>query len=89
MVLPQTRKQEIIKQYARDDKDTGSVEVQVAVLTEKINILTKHCQDNAKDFHSRRGLLKMVGKRRRLLNYIHKNDNSRYASLIAALGLRK
>ena len=83
------RKQEVIKKFARDEKDTGSAEVQVAILTDRINALTKHCQDNHKDFHSRRGLLKMVGRRRRLLNYLHKNDNAKYSTLIEQLGLRK
>ena len=89
MSITPLRKQELIKQFARDEKDTGSAEVQVAVLTERINALTKHCQDNNKDFHSRRGLLKMVGRRRRLLNYLHKNDNAKYLELIGQIGLRK
>jgi len=87
-ITPQ-RKQEIIKQFARDAKDTGSAEVQVAILTDRINALTKHCQDNHKDFHSRRGLLQMVGRRRRLLNYLHKHDAAKYLTLIGQLGLRK
>jgi len=87
-ITPQ-RKQEVIKQFARDEKDTGSAEVQVAILTDRINALTKHCQDNHKDFHSRRGLLQMVGRRRRLLNYLHKHDSAKYLTLIGQLGLRK
>ena len=89
MSITPVRKQEVIKKFARDEKDTGSAEVQVAILTDRINALTKHCQDNHKDFHSRRGLLKMVGRRRRLLNYLHKNDNAKYSTLIEQLGLRK
>lgn len=89
MSITPERKQEVIKQYARDEKDTGSAEVQVAILTDRINALTKHCQDNHKDFHSRRGLLQMVGRRRRLLNYLHKHDNAKYSTLIGQLGLRK
>ena len=89
MSITPERKQEVIKQYARDEKDTGSAEVQVAILTDRINALTKHCQDNHKDFHSRRGLLQMVGRRRRLLNYLHKHDGAKYLTLIGQLGLRK
>jgi len=87
-ITPQ-RKKDIVKEYAQKDNDTGSVEVQVAILTERINSLTSHCQENAKDFHSRRGLLMLVGKRRRLLNYLKSNSNARYADLIKRLGLRK
>jgi small subunit ribosomal protein S15 len=87
-ITPQ-RKQEVIKQYARDEKDTGSAEVQVAILTDRINALTQHCRDNHKDFHSRRGLLQMVGRRRRLLNYLHKHNSASYLKLIGQLGLRK
>lgn len=89
MSITPERKQEVIKKFARDEKDTGSAEVQVAILTDRINALTKHCQDNHKDFHSRRGLLKMVGRRRRLLKYLQMNDNAKYIGLIGQLGLRK
>ena len=83
------RKQEIINQYRRDEKDTGSSEVQIALLTERINELTEHLKVHKKDNHSRRGLLKMVGKRRNLLNYLAKNDVERYRSIVEKLGLRK
>ena len=79
------RKQEIINQYRRDEKDTGSSEVQIALLTERINELTEHLKDN----HSRRGMLKMVGKRRNLLNYLAKKDEESYKALVEKLGLRK
>lgn len=83
------KKNEIIKAYARTEGDTGSPEVQVAVLTERIRELTDHMKKNPKDFHSNRGLLKMVGKRRALLDYLRKVDIERYRSLIERLGLRK
>ncbi len=83
------RKAEIIKEYGRTPNDTGSPEVQVALLTERINTLTEHLKENKKDHHSRRGLLKMVGKRRGLLDYLKKTDLEGYRSLIARLGLRK
>ena len=83
------RKQEIINTYKRDEKDTGSSEVQIALLTERINELTEHLKVHKKDNHSRRGLFKMVGQRRGLLNYLEKNDIERYRSLIERLGLRK
>ena len=89
MTITAERKTALIKEYAKDEKDTGSVEVQVAILTERINGLTAHCQQNAKDFHSRRGLLMLVGKRRRLLAYLKSNDSSRYLELIKRLGIRK
>ncbi len=82
-------KQEIIKQYALSENDTGSPEVQVALLTARINHLNEHLKANAQDHHSRRGLLKMVGKRRNLLAYLQKKDIERYRKLIADLGLRK
>jgi len=82
-------KQEVIKQFGRTEKDTGSPEVQVALLTERINHLTDHLRTHKKDHHSRRGLLKMVGQRKGLLNYIKNNDISKYRDLIAELGLRK
>jgi small subunit ribosomal protein S15 len=89
MSIKPEKKKVLVKEYAKDDKDTGSVEVQVAILTERINALTSHCQTNAKDFHSRRGLLMLVGKRRRLLNYLKSNSDKRYVELIKKLGLRK
>ena len=87
--MTKERKQEIINTYKRDEKDTGSPEVQVALLTERINELTEHLKEHKKDNHSRRGLLKMVGKRRNLLNYLAKKDVQRYRDIIAKLGLRK
>ena len=83
------KKAEIIKEYGRTPNDTGSPEVQVALLTERINVLTDHLKENKKDHHSRRGLLKMVGKRRGLLDYLKKNDLEGYRALIAKLGIRK
>ena len=82
-------KQQIIKEYATTEGDTGSPEVQVAILTERIKELTEHLKTNHKDHHSRRGLLKMVGKRRGLLDYLKKTDIERYRALIEKLGLRK
>ena len=84
-----SEKTEIIKKYARHEGDTGSPEVQIAVLTKRINDLTEHLRSNKKDHHSRRGLLKMVGQRRNLLAYLQKKDIERYRALIAKLGLRK
>ena len=83
------RKQAIINQYRRDEKDTGSSEVQIALLTERINELTEHLKVHKKDNHSRRGLLQMVGKRRNLLNYLSKKDVQRYRDIVEKLGLRK
>ena len=83
------RKQQIINEYRRDEKDTGSSEVQIALLTERINELTEHLKVHKKDNHSRRGLLKMVGKRRNLLNYLAKEDEEAYKDLVKKLGLRK
>lgn len=83
------RKQEIIETYRRDEKDTGSSEVQIALLTERIKELTEHLKIHKKDNHSRRGLLKMVGKRRSLLSYLEKNDAQRYKDIVKKLGLRK
>ncbi len=79
----------IIKEYAKHEGDTGSPEVQIALLTKRINDLTDHLRTHKKDHHSRRGLLKMVGQRRNLLNYLMKNDIERYRSIIARLGIRK
>lgn len=84
-----SQKNEIINQYKRHEKDTGSPDVQIALLTERINHLTEHFKFHKKDFHSRRGLLKLVGQRRRLLDYLKKSDLSRYRSLIESLGLRR
>ena len=87
--MTKERKQEIIATYKREEKDTGSPEVQVALLTERINELTEHLKVHVKDNHSRRGLLKMVGKRRNLLNYLAKKDVQRYRNNVEKLGLRK
>ena len=87
--MTKERKQEIINEYKRDEADTGSAEVQVALLTERINELTEHLKVHKKDNHSRRGLLKMVGKRRNLLNYLAKKDVERYRAIVEKLGLRK
>ncbi len=83
------KKLEIIEKYKRHDGDTGSPEVQVALLTERINHLNEHLATHKKDFHSRRGLLLMVGQRRNMLNYLKSKDIERYRALIAALNLRK
>ena len=85
----QSGKTDIVKQYRTHDTDTGSPEVQVALLTNRIAYLTEHFQSNAKDHHSRRGLLKMVGRRRRLLEYLRSENADRYHKLIERLGLRK
>jgi len=82
-------KQEIINTYKRDEADTGSPEVQIALLTQRINELTEHLKIHKKDNHSRRGLLKMVGKRRNLLNYLSKKDIQRYRDIVEKLNLRK
>ena len=83
------KKAEIIEKYRVNDKDTGSAEVQIAVLTERIKQLTRHMTDNGHDYHSKRSLLKLVGQRRHLLAYLEKTDVNRYKALIAKLGLRK
>ena len=88
-MISKEKKTAIIKEYARTEGDTGSPEVQIAILTERIAELTEHLKVNQKDHHSRRGLLKMVGQRRGLLAYLKKNDIERYRSLIERLGLRK
>lgn len=82
-------KSELIAEHRRHDTDTGSPEVQVALLTERINSLTEHLREHSKDHASRRGLLQLVGKRRRLLDYVNNNDVDRYRALIARLGLRR
>ncbi len=87
--MTKAEKTQIIQQYARHEGDTGSPEVQIAVLTKRINDLTDHLRVNKKDHHSRRGLLKMVGQRRSLLNYLTKIDIERYRTVIAQLGIRK
>lgn len=89
MSLFSEKKKTIIKDYALDANDTGSPEVQVALLTERINLLSGHMKDHKKDHHSRRGLLIMVGKRRRLLDYLKSRDEKRYQDLIARLNLRR
>lgn len=88
-MLSQARKQELMKEYARTEGDTGSPEVQIAVLTENIKLLTEHLKVHKKDFHSLRGLQKMVGHRRQLLKYLRNKDIRRYSELISRLGLRK
>jgi small subunit ribosomal protein S15 len=89
MSISVAQKAELIKKYARSKDDTGSPEVQVAILTHRINDLTNHFKDHAKDHHSRRGLLKMVQQRRRLLDYVKSRDEGRYQALIEELGLRR
>tara|TARA_R110000787_G_scaffold63679_11_gene144217 strand:- start:319514 stop:319783 length:270 start_codon:yes stop_codon:yes gene_type:complete len=89
MSITAERKQELIKEFAVKDGDTGSADVQVAVLTERITNLTEHLKIHGKDFHSRRGLLMMVGQRRRLLDYLRKKDSKRYEALVKRLGLRR
>ena len=88
-MISKEAKAQIIEKYKRDEKDTGSPEVQIALLTERINELTEHLKVHKKDNHSRRGLLKMVGKRRNLLNYLAKKDINRYRAIVEKLGLRK
>ena len=82
-------KQDIIKEYGKSDKDTGSTEVQVALMSERINHLTEHLKDHKKDHHTRRGLLMLVGKRKRLLEYLQNQDINRYRELIDKLGIRR
>ena len=89
IVLSKERKTEVISTYKTHDGDTGSPEVQVALLSERISYLTEHFKSHAKDHHSRRGLLKLVGQRRRLLDYLKRKDTDRYAELIKRLGIRK
>ncbi len=88
-MITKEKKQAIIAEYARGEGDTGSPEVQIAILTARIKELTEHLKENHKDHHSRRGLLKMVGKRRGLLDYLKKVDIERYRTLIERLGIRK
>lgn len=89
MALTKDRKTSLIEDYRHHDSDTGSPEVQVAILTERITYLTEHFKTHAKDHHSRRGLLKLVGQRRRLLDYVKAKNVDRYAELIKRLGIRK
>ena len=89
VALSKDRKTDLIGTYKTHDSDTGSPEVQVALLSERINYLTEHFKTHAKDHHSRRGLLKLVGQRRRLLDYLKSKDSERYAELIRRLGIRK
>ena len=89
MALLQERKQGLISEYQVHETDTGSAEVQVAMLTERINKLSQHLQGNKKDYSSRRGLLKMIGRRKRLLSYIAKKDVNQYRALIGRLGIRR
>ena len=89
MSLTKDRKAELVAKHGRGDADTGSTEVQVALLTERINELTEHLRGHSKDHHSRRGLLMLVGRRRRLLRYLERTDLERYRSLVGELGLRR
>jgi small subunit ribosomal protein S15 len=89
MTMTQERKQELITKFGASPTDTGKTEVQVALLTERINELTEHLRTHGKDHHSRRGLLMLVGRRRRFLNYLQSSDLERYRSLIRELGLRR
>jgi len=89
LALTPERKQELIKSFQIHENDTGSPEVQIAILTERINYLNEHLKANKKDHHSRRGLLKMVGARRSLLDYLKKNDFDRYRTIVTRLGLRR
>lgn len=88
MPLAKEKKAELATKHGRDEKDTGSAEVQIALLTERINELTEHLRTHVKDHHSRRGLLMMVGKRRRLLRYLERHDLEKYRALVGELGLR-
>ncbi len=89
MSLATLRKVEVIKKFATHDGDTGSPEVQIALMSERINYLTEHFKTHAKDHHSRRGLLRLVGQRRRLLDYLRNKNLDRYRTLIGTLGIRK
>ena len=89
MVLSKEQKADVISKYKLHGSDTGSPEVQIAILSERINYLTEHFKQHAKDHHSRRGLIKLVGMRRRLLEYLKKKDHERYLSIIKSLGLRR
>lgn len=87
-MLTRERKQEVVKEFGMSEKDTGSVEVQVALLTERIRYLTEHFKVHKKDFHSRRGLLKLVGRRRKFLNYLKRNDFQKYKDVVSRLHIR-
>ena len=89
MAISKERKAELVKQFGKNEKDTGATEVQIAILTEEINNLTEHLKNHTHDFHSKRGLQMMVGKRRSLLDYLKENDVVSYRNVIEALGLRK
>jgi small subunit ribosomal protein S15 len=89
MTLTQERTQELVTQFGESPADTGRTEVQIALLTERINMLTEHLRTHSKDHHSRRGLLMLVGRRRRFLNYLQSSDLERYRTLVRELGLRK
>lgn len=89
MALQGAQKAQVVNQFRRSGNDTGSSEVQVALLTERINGLTEHFKTHVKDFHSRRGLLRLVSKRRKLLDYLRRADTDKYRSLVGRLGLRK
>jgi small subunit ribosomal protein S15 len=89
MTLTKEAKQELISKYGKNDTDTGSTQVQVAMLTQRINELTEHLRTHKHDFYSRRGLLKLVGRRRRFLNYLQKHDLEGYRALIKELGIRR
>lgn len=89
MALTKEVKSKIIKDFAKNDKDTGSTEIQIAILTEEINALTEHLKEHSHDYHSRRGLLKKVGQRKNLLSYLAKTDINGYREVIKKLGLRK
>jgi small subunit ribosomal protein S15 len=88
-MLEKTKKQDLIKKFKQHDGDTGSPEVQVALMTERINSMTEHFKTHAKDFHSRRGLMKLVSQRRSLLDYLRRSDERRYKKLITELAIRK
>ena len=88
MVLESSKKSDIISKFGRTKEDTGSAEVQVAMLSERIDLLSKHLQNNGHDFSSRQGLLKMIGQRKRLLNYVRQKSISRYDKLVKKLGIR-
>ena len=89
MALTKERKAELVKKFGANEQDTGSIEVQIAILTEEINTLTEHFKVHKKDHHSKRGLLRKVGQRRSLLNYLIENDVTRYRKIVKELGLRK
>ena len=89
MALTKEKKADIVKRFAKDEKDTGSAEVQIAILTEEIRALTEHLKEHKHDFHSRRGMLKKVGQQRSLLNYLKRKDVTRYREVVKKLGLRK